>query len=171
MPRNYQRKTERVAMSWAFRQLSFWERVEAQTVINKNGCHEFTGSKNEYGYGRIHKDKKLVFVHREVYEKVHGYILKGMVVMHSCDNPACINPEHLSANYQSENIKDMIEKGRNVNKSGSRHGMAKLTESDIPIIRKRLVNGETCVAIAKDYGVSDNNIRNIKKGRNWTHVT
>ena len=170
MPRKYERKTERKAMSWAFRQLSFWERVEAQTVVNENGCHEFTGYKNECGYGRIHKDKKLVFVHREVYEKVHGYIPKGMVIMHSCDNPACINPNHLSANYQSENIKDMIEKGRSVNKFGSKHGMSKINETDVINIKKRLSEGDTCVAISKDYSVSEGTIRNIKKGRNWTHV-
>ena len=171
MPRNYQRKTERTAMSWAFRQLPFWDRVKAQTVIKENGCHEFTGSKNEYGYGRIHQDKKLVFVHRAVYENKHGWIPKGMVVMHNCDNPSCINPEHLSLGYQSDNMKDMYNKGRGNNLAGSKHGMAKIQEADVVKIKQRLSDGDTCVSIAKDYGVSEGTIRNIKKGRNWKHVT
>ena len=171
MPRNYQRKTERAAMSWAFRQLPFWERVEAQTVINEKGCHVFTGSKDECGYGRIHQGKKLVRLHRAMYEKVHGYIPQGMVIMHSCDNPACINPEHLSADYQSENVKDMYSKGREFRPSGSKHGMAKIQEADVVKIKQRLSDGDTCVSIAKDYGVSEGTIRNIKKGRNWKHVT
>ena len=171
MPRNYERKTDNLAMSWAFRQLPFWNRVEAQTIQNENGCHVFTGSKDKFGYGRIHKDKKLVRLHRAMYERVHGFIPKGMVILHSCDNPACINPHHLSADYQSENVKDMYSKGRGNNLAGSKHGMAKLNEADVVNIKKRLSNGDTCVSISKDYGVSEGSIRNIKKGRNWTHIT
>lgn len=171
MPRNYERKTANVAMSWAFRQLPFWDRVKAQTVVKENGCHEFTGSKDECGYGRIHQGKKLVRLHRAMYEKVHGFIPKGMVVLHSCDNPACINPEHLSADYQSENVRDMYNKGRNNNLAGSKHAMSKLTESDIPVIRKRLANNETCISIANDYGVHENTIGFIKNGKTWKHVT
>ena len=157
-------------MSWAFRQLPFWERVEAQTIISKNKCHEFTGSKDDCGYGRINKDGKLVRVHRAVYERLHGEIPKGLVILHKCDNPACINPDHLALGTQGDNIKDMFDKGRNKCNVGSEHGMAKLTEKDIPVIRQRLNNNETCVAIAKDYGVSDNMIRHIKMGRSWRHV-
>jgi hypothetical protein len=171
MPRNYQRKTNDVTMSWAFRQLPFWERVKAQTIINENGCHIFTGSKDDCGYGRISKDGKLTRVHRAVYEKVHGKIANKMVIMHSCDNPACINIHHLSADYQSENIKDMYSKGRGINLAGSKHGMSKIKEADVIEIKKRLSDGDTCVSISKDYGVSEGTIRNIKKGRNWKHVT
>jgi hypothetical protein len=158
-------------MSWAFRQLPFWERVEAQTIIDDNGCHIFTGSKDDCGYGRIHKDKKLVRVHRVVYEKIHGWIAKGLVIMHSCDNPACINPEHLSSGTHTDNMQDMSKKNRKYVHIGSSHGMAKLTETDIPIIRKRLFNGDTCISIAKDYEVSEGMIRHIKNNRAWRHVT
>ena len=171
MPRNYVRTTDRPAMSWAFRQLPFWERVEAQTIIDDNGCHIFTGSKDDCGYGRIHKDKKLVRVHRVVYEKIHGWIAKGLVIMHSCDNPACINPEHLSSGTHTDNMQDMSKKNRKYVHIGSSHGMAKLTETDIPIIRKRLFNGDTCISIAKDYEVSEGMIRHIKNNRAWRHVT
>ena len=170
MPRNYVRTTDNFAMSWAFRQLSFWERVEAQTVIDDNGCHIFTGSKDDCGYGRIHKDKKLVRVHRAVYEKEYGLIKKGLEVMHSCDNPACININHLSSGTHTDNMQDMYSKNRQHINTGSSHGMAKLIETDIPIIRKRLFNRETCISIAKDYGVSEGMIRHIKHDRAWRHV-
>jgi len=171
MPRNYERKSTSLAMSWSFRQLPFWERVKAQTIIDEKGCHIFTGSKNECGYGRIHQEKKLVFVHRAVYEKVHGSVPEKMIIMHSCDNPSCINIHHLSADYQSENVKDMYSKGRENNLAGSKHGMSKIKEADVIEIKKRLSDGDTCVSISKDYGVSEGTIRNIKKGRNWKHVT
>ena len=170
MPRKYERKTNDVTMSWAFRQLPFWERVKAQTVINEKGCHIFTGTKDECGYGRIWQGKKLVRLHRAMYEKLHGEIPKGLVILHKCDVPACINPNHLLLGTQGDNVEDMIQKKRNNPSIGSKHGMAKLTESDIPKIKQRLNDGETCVAIAKDYGVSDNMIRHIKMGRSWRHV-
>ena len=170
MPRKYERKTSDITMSWAFRQLTFWQRVEMQTVVNENGCHIFTGSKDDCGYGRISKDGKLTRVHRAVYEKVHGKIQDKMVILHSCDNPSCINIQHLSADFQSENIKDMYNKGRGINLAGSKHGMSKINETDVINIKKRLSEGDTCVAISKDYSVSEGTIRNIKKGRNWTHV-
>ena len=170
MPRNYVRTTDRPAMSWAFRQLPFWERVEAQTIIDDNGCHIFTGSKDECGYGRIYKDKKLVRLHRAMYEKIHGEIPKKMVIMHKCDVPACINPKHLMLGTQGMNIKDMFDKKRDNILHSENHGMAKLTNIDIPIIRKRLFNGDTCISIAKDYEVSEGMIRHIKNNRAWRHI-
>ena len=166
----YKRTTNNIAMSWAFRQLPFWDRVKAQTEVNKNGCHIFTGYTDECGYGRIHQGKKLVRLHRSMYEKVYGKIPKNKVIMHKCDVPACINPDHLAVGTQGMNIQDMIDKKRNKIVRGSEHGRAKLTELDIPIIRNKLSNGETCVSIAKLYGVSEGMIRHIKNNRSWTHV-
>ena len=166
----YKRTTNNIAMSWAFRQLPFWDRVKAQTEVNENGCHIFTGCKDECGYGRIRQGQRLVRLHRAMYEKIHGWIPKGKVIMHKCDVPACINIEHLALGTQGMNVQDMIDKNRNSKPIGSKHGMAKLTESDIPIIRNKLSNGETCVSIAKLYGVSEGMIRHIKNNRSWTHV-
>ena len=170
MPRNYERKTNDITMSWAFRQLPFWSRVEAQTIQNENGCHIFTGTKDECGYGRIWQGKKLVRLHRATYEKLHGEIPKGLVILHKCDVPACINPDHLALGTQGDNVKDMMEKKRNKCNIGSEHPRAVLTESDIPKIKQRLDNNDTCVSIAKDYGVSEGMIRHIKKNRAWRHV-
>lgn len=166
----YERKTKNVAMSWAFRQLPFWDRVKAQTEIDSNGCHIFTGSKDDCGYGRIHQGKKLVRLHRAMYEKVHGLIPKGKVIMHKCDVPACINPDHLALGTQNMNVQDMINKKRNKIVRGSDHVNAKLKEEDILIIRGKLELGHTCASLARHYGVSEGMIRHIKKNRAWTHV-
>jgi hypothetical protein len=166
----YKRTTNNIAMSWAFRQLPFWDRVKAQTEVNENGCHIFTGAKDDCGYGRIHQGKKLVRLHRATYEKVHGAIPKGKVIMHKCDVPACINPDHLVLGTQGINVQDMIDKKRNKIMRGSEHGMAKLTESDIPIIRQQLEIGQSCASIARHYGVSEGMIRHIKTNKSWKHV-
>lgn len=128
-------------------------------------------SKDDCGYGRINKDGRLVRLHRAVFEVHNGWIPKGAVVMHRCDNPACINPDHLSLGTQRMNIKDMDSKGRRKSLRGSDHRRSKLTEKEIPLIRARISNGESCSAIAADFGVTDALIRHIRSGNIWTHVS
>lgn len=149
--------------------VTFWDRVYDNTE-RRGGCLLFTGHKDECGYGRINRDGKLVRVHRAVWERDNGPIPEWHVVMHSCDKPACIEPAHLSLGTQEENIRDMDRKGRRISLVGQEHGNSKLTDTDIPSIRARLSDGQTCAAIARDYQVSEGLIRHIKKGRAWRHV-
>lgn len=149
--------------------ITFWDRVYGQ--IQKDGdCTLFVGCRDDCGYGRINRDGKLVRLHRAVWERDHGSIPRGSVVMHSCDRPACIEPSHLRLGTQRENIKDMDRKGRRVSLVGSEQRCAKLTESDVPKIRRALEWGDTCAAIARIFGVTEGMIRHIKKRRAWTHV-
>jgi hypothetical protein len=91
-------------------------------------------------------------------------------VLHHCDVPTCFNPDHLWIGTTADNHADMMRKGRNVVLRGSQHGMAILTEADIPIVRARLAAGERCTDIARSYGVGPWVIREIKRGKNWKHV-
>jgi len=159
-------------MSNSWSKKHFWYRVETQSEKKENGCIEFTGCKDSCGYGRINNGKgKLVRLHRAVWEREHGTIPDGMVVMHLCDNRACINIAHLVLGTQAQNVADMDLKRRRKNLRGTQRAFAKLAEKDIPSIRARLAAGETCAIIASSYGVSEGLIRHIKKGRIWTHVT
>ncbi len=170
MPRNYIRTTSKPTMSWAFRQLPFWERVAAQTE-RVGECLLFTGAKDDCGYGRIQcGNKKLVRLHRAVWERDHGAIPDDKEVCHSCDVRNCIESKHLFLGTHVENIKDMDAKGRRRVLRGSEQGCSILIESDIPVIRKRLMAGETCAGISRSYGVSEGLIRHIKKKRIWKHV-
>jgi hypothetical protein len=82
-------------------------------INNTTGCWEFKGGKNNLGYGMIRDEKKMRTAHRVSYEE-HSQIKipKHLVVMHSCDNPCCVNPQHLSLGTRSDNTRDMINKGR-----------------------------------------------------------
>lgn len=112
----------------------------------------------------------MEYAHRVSYEVNHGPIPAGMLVMHSCDNPSCVNPGHLSVGTQLDNMQDCSRKGRvsNGGTSGESNGRSKL-------------NNETALAayidprdskeIAKDYGVTDTAIRLLKGGKTWRHVT
>jgi hypothetical protein len=99
-------------MSWHFRKRPFWERVYAQTE-RRGECLIFTGSKDDFGYGRINKgNRQLVRVHRAVWERDNGPIPHKMVIMHTCDVRACIEPSHLQLGTQRENVLDRERKGR-----------------------------------------------------------
>lgn len=153
--------------------ITFWDRVYSQTfrlAQSEGGCLLFTGCKDSCGYGRIWRNGKLVRIHREVWKREHGRIPMGKVVMHVCDRPNCIEPEHMRIGLQRENIADMDSKGRRRTILGSQRSTAKLHERDIPTIRALLKRGDTCKSIADIYGVTEGLIRHIKKGRNWSHV-
>ena len=80
-----------------------------------SACTEWTGAKYVNGYPEAHVDGKKVRVHRYLWEWVNGRKLKPWpqeVVMHTCDNRLCVNPEHLVAGSQQENLRDMWAKGR-----------------------------------------------------------
>jgi len=157
-------------MARPYKNITFWDRVNMHVVIDENGCHLFNGHLDECGYGRISRDGKLVRVHREVWKLHHSDQEITGVIMHSCDTPNCVNPDHLSHGTQADNIADMVAKGRRVTVKGSAQKDAKLTEADIPVIRNMLATGVTGYRISKIYKVSEQVIRNIKQGKNWTHV-
>lgn len=86
----------------------FWSKVD-QT----DGCWEFVGAKNEHGYGSVRVGGKTLGAHRYVWMLVNGRIPDGMHVLHSCDNPACVRPDHLRLGSHAENMAEKSSKGRN----------------------------------------------------------
>jgi len=92
-----------------------FKRLYRKTLKNNTTeCLEWTGSVSGSGYGQIKVFGKMVGCHRLSYELHNGAIPIGFEVIHSCDNPICINPDHLSIGTHLENINDMIKKGRRV---------------------------------------------------------
>ena len=151
--------------------VTFHDRVAAGTMFNaRTGCHEWMGHRDDCGYGRINRDGRLVRLHRETWKDIHGDIPRGLCVCHHCDNPSCINPEHLFLGTHQDNMTDKAAKGRVVIKRGSQNPVAKLNETQVEAIKKRLFLGETCKELGRAFGVSEGNIRHIKKNRKWQHV-
>jgi DNA invertase Pin-like site-specific DNA recombinase len=109
-----------------------------------------------------------MLIHRWVWEQINGPIPKGMVIMHTCDNPPCFLYDHLRLGTQAENMADMRAKGRwKPNPNGRR----KLTVEQVAEIRAALAAGETQQRIAERYGVWQSNISWIKRGKTWTDAS
>ena len=140
-----------------------WSRVPAK---GSNDCWEWSGYRNEHGYGAL----KGRLAHRLVWQLERGPIPDGMNVCHRCDNPPCCNPAHLFLGTQSDNVHDMVSKGRRRggNVAGERNGASKLTDADVASIRERYVPRKvTLRQLATEYGVSDSAISMIVNGRRW----
>lgn len=92
-----------------------------------------------------------------------------LLVRHTCDNSICVNPRHLVLGDCGDNWRDAFERGRASNQ-GSQHPFARLTEHNIPDIRRRRAAGETLAAIARSYGVTLQAIHHVVSGKTWGHV-
>lgn len=133
-----------------------------------NGCHIWNASKTEKGYGRIRFKGSAQRAHRVAWELANGPIPKGMFVMHSCDNPSCVNTDHLSLGTPRDNTNDMLRKGRSA--KGESHSQAKLTANDVSQIRSLRKAGVLIKEIASRFGVSESHISTIMSGRVWKEV-
>jgi|Wag4MinimDraft_6_1082665.scaffolds.fasta_scaffold02228_9 hypothetical protein len=149
--------------------MSAAERLEHYSAPGNNGCIVFTGSRQASGHGEIAYKGRKFRAHRLSYITHVGPIPQGMVICHKCDNPPCINPEHLFLGTQADNLKDARQKGRMKapNPRGERHGLAKLNAEKVAAIRS---DQRTQREIAKEYGVHQTTIKNIKLNRTWKHV-
>lgn len=145
------------------------------TTVN-TPCIVSTKAKNAAGYAVIGWNNKTVLHHRLSYCAANAVTLasiKGKVVMHRCDNPGCINPEHLLLGTDADNVADMVSKGRQNfvnNVRGSKQHKAKLTDSIVKDIKQQLKAGKYPVDIAVQYGVTQATISYIKLGKTWKHV-
>ena len=135
-------------------------------------CWLWAGGKTSRGYGNMSFDggARRAHAHRVSHELHIGPIPEGFVVCHKCDNPACVNPEHLFAGTQRDNIRDMDAKGRRVTvaKRGSENSLSKLTEAQALEIYN---SPKSQRVLAKEYGVSQRAIWKIKNHETWVHVT
>lgn len=145
------------------------ERFEDKVLlIPESTCHWWIGVQNG-GYGQIKIGNATKKAHRVSFELYKGTIPEGLQVCHKCDNPSCVNPDHLWLGTAKDNAMDMAKKGRQVGPFGEKQHLSKLTESDVIEIRK-LKLSYTYIEIGEMYGVYYSTIEKIVNGRTWKHV-
>ncbi len=140
----------------------------------ENGCWVFTGAKTKMGYGKFTvSHQKWRLAHRISWQVHFGSIPDKLLILHKCDNPSCVNPEHLFLGTHLDNIRDMIKKGRQ-NATGAKnpvrgekHPFAKLSNNDVLSIRK---DDRMHRVIAGSYGVTQPLITMIKNNKIWKGI-
>lgn len=152
----------------------FWDKVEKNT---QSGCWEWTAYRNNKGYGCLmwkHPNGGYSnrLSHRISWELIHGKIEDGLCVLHKCDNPRCVNPEHLFLGTKKDNTQDMISKGRH--RPGSVVGvahhraMAKLDWEKVKYVRLLyFAERRTAEEISIFFGVARQTIKDIVMRRSW----
>lgn len=134
-----------------------------------NGCWEWNAHKGRWGYGTFSVNRKSKLAHRVSYELYVGEIPDGLLVLHRCDNPACVNPKHLFIGSNADNVHDCEQKGRAVHLTGEKHGSAKLTEEQVMAIRNKRKDRALEPTLAKEYGVTQEHISRIVLRKAWTN--
>ncbi len=149
----------------------FWDKV---SLTSKESCWIWTGAKTRQGYGSFvvrSRPFETMLAHRVSWELHNGPIPGGMQVLHTCDNPPCINPAHLYLGNNDDNVADRMEKGRHVSVGvlGERNPQAKINRFDVLTIREEYTP-ERRKSLALRFGISEGHVVRIARGKSWGWV-
>ena len=166
-----------------------WRRAVARFatryVVAESGCWVWAGSKSADGYGKFSVGTKDWRAHRFSWTSRRGPIPDGQLVLHSCDNPPCVNPDHLFLGSQLDNRADCSAKGRAATgpengarlyperlARGERQGLAKLTAAQVGDIRARYRTGQyRQTDLSAIFGISPATVAQIVTLKTWRHVS
>ena len=141
----------------------FWKKVN---ILGDDECWPWMAGKVGAGYGVMNCEGKDIRANRLAWELTYGPMPKGLCVCHRCDNPPCCNPKHLFLCTHADNMADMARKGRSAH--GERHRNAKLTVEQVLEIRRCYAQGAMLQReLAVEYGVTQQQISLIVRGKNW----
>lgn len=150
--------------------VTVYDRFAAGCKVMPSGCIEWQGWKNQFGYGCFYVDGRDELVHRWAFRIKNGPISPGINICHACDNPACVNVDHLFSGTQKENLQDASRKGR-VNKlikvRGEKHHHATATWDSVREVRRRFALGERQIDIARDVGMTTYHVWQIIHQVTW----
>lgn len=149
----------------------FWAKV------NKNGpttlaalgpCWDWTAFRLPDGYGRFRVGHHAEQAHRVSYVIAYGKFDVALDVLHRCDRPCCVNPEHLFLGTDRENTDDKMAKRRH--DFGTRHARALMNEATVLEMRAANAAGESTCSIARRFRMSQSTVYDAIVGRSWRHL-
>lgn len=139
-----------------------------RTAILPGGCHEWVGPITPTGYGRVNAlgFEGFAYAHRLRWRLAHGPIPDGMQVLHACDNPCCVNIDHLRIGTVADNMREKAERGR----AARNKGMAKLSPRQVRAIRKKAAAGMSQRELGRLYGISSVAVCHLVNRKTWKDV-
>lgn len=147
----------------------FWSKVD---IRGPDECWPWTAAvrRKDEGYGAFYLDGRHQPASRVAWMLRNGPVPDGMVVCHSCDNPACVNPAHLWVGLPQDNDADRVRKGRQAR--GSRNGYAKTTERIVWAVRKLRAFGVKRGEVARLTNLTPSHVSELmrKDRQNWRHI-
>jgi hypothetical protein len=154
----------------------FWSKVHKTPT-----CWLWTATRRPGGYGTYYIDRYPALAHRVAWELANSQLVPtGKYVLHYCDNPPCVRPEHLFLGTAADNMHDAQRKGRKAinprirgrgRAVGERVNTSRLTAEDVVEIRQRAAEGKVdMTALGREYGVTANNIRYVIARKTWKHI-
>jgi hypothetical protein len=157
----------------------FWEKVDKD---GPGGCWLWTRGKDSWGYGNIALERTVIGeegaptkAHRASWVMANDEALSDFCVLHHCDVPSCVNPDHLWLGTDADNMADRDQKGRGNQPRGKHHGRTVLTEEQVLEIFNLFITAPPYrgrrAALARKYGVSAVAIGKVWNGDNWSHLT
>jgi len=148
--------------------IRFWPKVNFT-----KSCWEWNASKDVKGYGMFRPvfGRSMEHAHRTSWKLVNGNIPVDMMVLHICDNPACVRPDHLWLGNNQDNMTDMVSKNRSKGAAGEKNSHAKLSVDNVREIRMLVSKQHRSYAnIAKIFGITPTQARKVSTGKAWSHV-
>jgi hypothetical protein len=142
-------------------------------ILDENSCWEWKGAIDAYGYGVLSNKDKTIKAHRVSYEIYYSEPLGDLHCLHKCDNPSCVNPLHLFAGTNLDNVKDKVKKGRcyTGNQKGENNGASKLSDTQVSKIRELYNSGKyTTLKLGEMYNVNRSTISYIINNKTYKHL-
>lgn len=149
------------------RQLNAWQRMWSRIIIVDSGCWEWCGATDRDGYGKL-RYRGEISAHRSAWTMCYGKIPESKWILHKCDNPRCCNPLHLFLGDSTDNVMDMVSKGRNSH--GDSHACAILNSGDIVQIKRLAMQGIKQSSMASLFKVHPSTINHVIHHRTWNHL-
>lgn len=136
-----------------------------------SGCLVWQGSRHRQGYGQFRYLGERWLSHRVAWQLHHGDIPKGMCVLHKCDNPPCVNIDHLFIGTARDNARDRDAKGRHHNPAGEAHYRAGITEKEVIRMRALYESGEcTQKDLCEEFGITCPHVWLVVNRKSWRHI-